>query len=111
MTCARAISTAFSPPRVHSPPWRKPWEQPLTRRYLEGCPRRAAFARLGSRTSAKLAVALLFILALAACSQHADDAENKSTAVPDVTVAKVERAAIADTLIVSGNLAALPNRD
>jgi RND family efflux transporter MFP subunit len=86
----------------------------LTRRYLEGCPRRAAFARLGSRTSAKLAVALLFILALAGCGKRADkddEETNKSTAIPDVTVAKVERAAIADNLIVSGNLAALPNRD
>ena len=31
--------------------------------------------------------------------------------MPDVTIAKVERATIADSLIVSGNLAALPNRD
>jgi RND family efflux transporter MFP subunit len=51
-------------------------------------------------------------LALAACSKHGDDdATDKSTPVPDVTVSKVERAPITQNLIVSGNLAALPNRD
>jgi multidrug efflux pump subunit AcrA (membrane-fusion protein) len=62
---------------------------------------------------AKLAVAILLTLVLAGCSKHGGDDEESTSAapVPDVTVAKVERASITQNLIVSGNLAALPNRD
>jgi len=61
----------------------------------------------------KSAVLVLLAVALAGCGRHSGDEEESSAAapVPDVTVAKVERASIAQNLIVSGNLAALPNRD
>lgn len=60
-----------------------------------------------------LALVLLVALTFAACGKHgaSDDEEKKGEPVPDVTVAKVVRAVIADNLIVNGNLAALPNRD
>ena len=60
-----------------------------------------------------LVLAISLTLMFAACSKKADtdDEGKKSEPVPDVTVAKVERAVIADNLIVNGNLAALPNRD
>ncbi len=57
---------------------------------------------------------LVVALAFAGCGKHGGDSDEESssgTAVPDVTVAKVERGPIAQELIVSGNLAALPNRD
>lgn len=57
---------------------------------------------------------LLFALVLSGCSKHSgdsDETETASTPIPDVTIAKVVRAPIADSLIVSGNLAAQPNRD
>jgi RND family efflux transporter MFP subunit len=62
---------------------------------------------------AKLAVAILLTLALSGCGKNGGDDEESTSAapVPDVTVAKVERASITQNLIVSGNLAALPNRD
>jgi RND family efflux transporter MFP subunit len=62
---------------------------------------------------AKLAIAVLLTFVLSGCGKHGgdDDESNTATPVPDVTVAKVERAAITQNLIVSGNLAALPNRD
>jgi RND family efflux transporter MFP subunit len=60
----------------------------------------------------KLAVsALLLTIALAACSRRAGDSESETVAVPDVTVTKVVRAPIAETLTVSGNLAAVANND
>ena len=64
------------------------------------------------RLLAKPSAVFLLSLALAGCNKTpgGDDA-NTVAVIPDVTVAKVERAAIADSLIVSGNLAALPNRD
>lgn len=46
---------------------------------------------------------------LASCSRPAED--SAASAVPDVTVATVQRAALSQELRVSGNLAALPNRD
>jgi RND family efflux transporter MFP subunit len=60
----------------------------------------------------RTAVALLLIMALVACSKSGSDEESAATtAVPEVTIAKVERAPIAQNLTVSGNLAALANRD
>lgn len=63
----------------------------------------------------KLGVAaLLLTVALAGCTKKSSDPEDEQSgtvAVPDVTVTKVVRAPIADNLMVSGNLAALPNRD
>lgn len=62
-----------------------------------------------------LAIAgLVLTMAVVGCSKKAGDAEDSAAevaAVPDVTVTKVVRAPIADTLMVSGNLAAAPNRD
>jgi membrane fusion protein, heavy metal efflux system len=53
-----------------------------------------------------------FSLGLAACGKPGSDEDSgAATAVHEVTVAKVERAPISQNLIVSGNLAALPNRD
>lgn len=63
----------------------------------------------------KFDIRILTILALCtvlvACGKHSADEGSNATPVPEVTVAKVERATIAEELIVSGNLAALPNRD
>lgn len=59
-----------------------------------------------------LALIVAVVLSFAACGKHGDsDEEKKGEPVPDVTVAKVVRAIIADNLIVNGNLAALPNHD
>lgn len=56
--------------------------------------------------------AVLLSLTLTACSKNGSEAESAPpTAVPEVTVAKVERAPISQNLTISGNLAALPNRD
>jgi cobalt-zinc-cadmium efflux system membrane fusion protein len=56
---------------------------------------------------------LVFAMMLGGCSKRAESAEDASgaTPVPDVTVAKVIRAPIADSLSISGNLAAEPNHD
>jgi RND family efflux transporter MFP subunit len=60
----------------------------------------------------RIVVVMLLSLTLAGCGKPSG-AEDSGTAapVPDVTIAKVERAPISQNLIVSGNLAALPNRD
>jgi len=60
-----------------------------------------------SRTAVFVAVSLV----LTGCGRHTDDESRAGTPVPDITVANVQRAAIAQDLIVSGNLAALPNHD
>jgi RND family efflux transporter MFP subunit len=54
--------------------------------------------------------ALVLSLSLAACSKRADD-EKAESAVPEVTVTKVRKGEIAASLLVTGNLAALPNHD
>lgn len=56
---------------------------------------------------------LVSLLALGGCGKHGggEDDEKAGTPEPEVTVAKVTREKIAQDLIVSGNLAALPNRD
>lgn len=57
--------------------------------------------------------ATLLLLASAGCGRK-DSAENSAAAaapVPEVTVAKVKRAALASTLVVNGNLSGPPNRD
>ena len=60
----------------------------------------------------RLALLLLALLAWAACGKHGGEDEDRAgTPEPAVTVAKVTREKIAQDLIVSGNLAALPNRD
>src|SRR3989442_1277952 len=80
--------------KVHLPRSRKPW------------------GRLLIRLLVKLSAVLLLTLALAGCSKNPGGDETTTAApMPNVTIAKVERATIAESLIVSGNLAALPNRD
>lgn len=67
-----------------------------------------------TKNQIRLALFILVVCLLAAgCGKHtdADDEGASVTAVPDVTVVKVQRAMIAEDLTVSGNLAALPNRD
>lgn len=56
------------------------------------------------------AMVTLLSLALAGCSNPGDE-EDSGAVIPEVTVTRVERAPITENLIVSGNLAALPNRD
>ncbi len=57
------------------------------------------------------ATILAALLACAGCAKHDADDESPTAPTPEVTVAKVVRAAVTQDLIVSGNLAALPNRD
>jgi cobalt-zinc-cadmium efflux system membrane fusion protein len=65
-----------------------------------------------TRIAAVFGTTLLLLLTLSACTKHASDEEGGgATPVPDVTVTKVERTSIAENLIVSGNLASLPNKD
>src|SRR3954468_2587907 len=93
MTSRNPISMRFKRRKVHLRRWRKRWEFHLTK---------------------FMAVAgLVFAMMLGGCSKRAESAEDASgaTPVPDVTVAKVIRAPIADSLSISGNLAAEPNHD
>jgi RND family efflux transporter MFP subunit len=58
------------------------------------------------------ALVIVLSLVIQGCGKSADkDPTKESAPVPEVTVAKVERVALAEHLIVNGNLAALPNRD
>lgn len=65
--------------------------------------------RLTKKRTISLAVLGLGCAFLAGCSKPAGDAAE--TPVPDVTVATVQRAVLSQELLVSGNLAALANRD
>ncbi len=57
-------------------------------------------------------VIIVTLLVFVGCAKQSDDAEERAASpIPDVTVAKVERLPVAQNLIVSGNLAALPNHD
>ena len=60
-----------------------------------------------SKTSALLFLALFPL----GCGKSGGDEEKNQTAVPEVTVTRVQRASMSQDLIVTGNLAALPNRD
>src|SRR5690348_17163790 len=53
----------------------------------------------------------LVSMVLAGCGKKSSQADENGGTVPEVTVARVERASISQNLIVSGNLTALPNRD
>ena len=65
-----------------------------------------------TRPHAATAALALLMVGMAGCSHSAsDEGSSANTPVPEVTVAKVERARVAQGLAVSGNLAALPNRD
>jgi RND family efflux transporter MFP subunit len=57
--------------------------------------------------------ALVAAILLAGCAKHnaSDEQSSNEQTVAEVTVAKVLRAPIAQELLVSGNLASLPNRD
>jgi multidrug efflux pump subunit AcrA (membrane-fusion protein) len=54
---------------------------------------------------------LCFAVLLISCGKSGADDEKGEAAIPEVTVTKVKRAPISQDLIVTGNLAALPNRD
>jgi len=58
----------------------------------------------------RLLFPLALTLALSACGKNAAE-EKTESAVPEVTVTKVKKGEIAASLIVTGNLASLPNRD
>jgi RND family efflux transporter MFP subunit len=79
--------------RVPSRRWRKLW------------------GRLLIKLSISTATILAAFLICAGCAKHSADEESAAAPTPEVTVAKVMRAAVTQDLIVSGNLAALPNRD
>ena len=68
---------------------------------------------VGYRSAARFAsfvVVLLTLVALTTCSTHHGE-EVDTTAIPEVTVAKVERVRLQTKIVVNGNLAGLPNRD
>jgi RND family efflux transporter MFP subunit len=69
------------------------------------------WGRLLIRQLAKAVPLLLVVLAPLGCGKRAGDEERNQTAIPEVTVTKVQRASISQELMVTGNLAALPNRD
>jgi RND family efflux transporter MFP subunit len=60
---------------------------------------------------AKPVPVLFLAMLLVACGKGGADEEKIQTAIPEVTITKVQRAPISQELIVTGNLAALPNRD
>jgi RND family efflux transporter MFP subunit len=64
-----------------------------------------------TRCIVKALPALLLAILPMACGKSGEDEEKRETAVPEVTVSKVQRAPISQDLIVTGNLASLPNRD
>jgi RND family efflux transporter MFP subunit len=65
-----------------------------------------------TRSLTKAVLLTSLALGLAGCGKPGGDEDSRAaTPVPEVTVAKVIRAPITQNLIVSGNLAALPNRD
>src|SRR5712691_11340051 len=92
---ARFIWIVCLPCRVRSPILRKWWEHRLTKDTF--C-RRACFF-----------FSILATLALAGCGKNDPGAE--ATPAPEVTVTVAHKAPLNDSLRVSGNLAALPNRD
>ena len=68
---------------------------------------------VGYRSAARFAsfvVVLLTLVALTTCSTHHGE-EVDTTAIPEVTVAKVQRVRLQTKIVVNGNLAGLPNRD
>lgn len=65
--------------------------------------------RVNSRLWACLVAVSVGCVWLAGCGKTKDDEE--AAAVPEVTVATVERKMLDDSLLISGNLVALPNRD
>ena len=61
---------------------------------------------------AKAGLCLAVLATSFACGKNtAADSGDNASPVPEVTVAKVQRGPLAEELIVSGNLAAMPNRD
>jgi RND family efflux transporter MFP subunit len=65
-----------------------------------------------TRSLTKAALLTSLVVGLAGCGKPGGDEDSKAaTPVPEVTVAKVQRAPITQNLIVSGNLVALPNCD
>lgn len=65
-----------------------------------------------TRLLTETGVVMLLCFGFTGCGQPGGtETSGSPSAVPEVTVAKVERARITQNLIVNGNLAALPNRD
>src|SRR5882762_9330906 len=91
--CARSIWTRCFRRKLLSQPWRKLWERRLTKQI----PKPVAL--------------LCFAVLLISCGKRGADEEKGEAAIPEVTVTKLKRAPISQELIVTGNLAALPNRD
>jgi membrane fusion protein, multidrug efflux system len=63
-----------------------------------------------TRTRSWLALLSLGCVLFAACGKSPED-QDAGVAVPEVTVTTVKRAPLSQELLVSGNLATLPNRD
>src|SRR5882724_11545619 len=95
MIPARSTWIVYLPCRVHLPFWRKWWEHRLTKDKFCW---RACFL-----------LSSLATLAMAGCGKI--DPGPYATPVPEVTVTVAHKAPLNDSLRVSGNLAALPNRD
>jgi RND family efflux transporter MFP subunit len=62
-------------------------------------------------TKAKIMILSASLAVLAGCGKPSAGKEKADDNAPEVTVAKVSRQVIQQSLLVSGNLAALPNRD
>src|SRR5581483_6350620 len=98
MTFVALTSKACSPCKTRSPFSKRQWGLPLIK------------AKASRLISFSLSLAML----LPGCGKRAaDDSQEKSgtPAVAEVTVTKVRRGLLEQDLFVSGNVAALPNRD
>ena len=63
-----------------------------------------------SRLGCRIFIFVLELMTIAGCARHRGE-EADTAAVPEVTVAKVQRVRLQTKIVVNGNLAGLPNRD
>ena len=63
-----------------------------------------------SRLGRRILIFVLVLMTIAGCARHRGE-EADTAAVPEVTVAKVQRVRLQTKIVVNGNLAGLPNRD